>query len=443
MQRPIGLLVGFLSFCAIRCSTEEPVAVGDLGERGTQIRATDHGGVSPRFDFAAMETSPFPSDYFTVLDDAQVTGQRVALLKPDCAQRPSDCDDIDVLNLLDGFNLQPRIAVPFTGDIQVSSVSSKTVFLIALSDRCAGGDEGGDGEHKGANENDCEDKPTQPQKIGINQIVWHPDGKTLYAGADERLDPHARYALLVTDGVLDSAGTPIVPSNEFKRFSGENDDSDGDVSDDRIGGAQEQRYKKALKDAFSAVRRLGVKNKQTAVASVFTTQSITPSMERLRDYVRTLPAPEPTFNLDPSGERTVFLISAIKSIVFRGQTQVTPPKFTDTVVSLPALKFVPDKVATIAYGRIKGPVFLQADNLFPAGGTKAGLPPVISSQDLYFNVYLPSGQKPAGGWPVAVVGSGANQHKEILTSLIAAKLAANGIATVCINPAGRGLGALS
>ncbi len=234
-----------------------------------------------------------------------------------------------------------------------------------------------------------------------------------------------------------------MPSKEFSRLSGENDDSEGDVSDDRIVSAAEQRYKKALKDAFSAARRLGVKNKHTAVASVFTTQSITPSMERLRDYVRALPAPEPTFNLAPSGARTVFSLSAIKSIVFSGQTQVTPPKFTQTTVSLSALRLVPDKVATIAYGRISGPVFLQTDNLFPAGGTKTGVPLVVGSQDLYFNVYLPSGEKPAGGWPVAVVGLGANQNKEILTSLLAAKLAANGIATICINPAGRGLGALS
>jgi hypothetical protein len=38
----------------------------------------------------------------------------VNLPKPDCAARPSDCADIDVLNTLDGFNLQPRVSVSFS-----------------------------------------------------------------------------------------------------------------------------------------------------------------------------------------------------------------------------------------------------------------------------------------------------------------------------------------
>src|ERR1700682_4029285 len=151
MRRPVELVVVILSLSVMRCGIEETVNVGEPGQRTTQIRGTDRVRVSPRFDFGAMETSPFPSDYFTVLDSAQMTGQRVALLKPVCSQRPSDCDDVDVLNLLDGFNLQPRIAVPFNGDIRVDSVSSKTVFLIALRDRCGGGDQGQDGEHQGAN----------------------------------------------------------------------------------------------------------------------------------------------------------------------------------------------------------------------------------------------------------------------------------------------------
>jgi hypothetical protein len=54
------------------------------------------------------------------------------LPKPDCAVRPSDCADIDVINTLDGFNLQPRLSIPFSGDIDVSTVSSQTVFLIRL-----------------------------------------------------------------------------------------------------------------------------------------------------------------------------------------------------------------------------------------------------------------------------------------------------------------------
>jgi len=73
---------------------------------------------------------PTPTNLNTVRDASQVTGLRVNLPKPDCASFPSDCEDITVLNSLDGFNIQPRIAIPFSAGIDLSTVSSKTVFLV-------------------------------------------------------------------------------------------------------------------------------------------------------------------------------------------------------------------------------------------------------------------------------------------------------------------------
>ena len=64
---------------------------------------------------ATSAGQPFPSDLYTVRDTTQVTHLRVDLPKPDCATHPSDCADISVLNTLDGFNIQPRISVPFSG----------------------------------------------------------------------------------------------------------------------------------------------------------------------------------------------------------------------------------------------------------------------------------------------------------------------------------------
>ena len=68
-------------------------------------------GVSVKFDLSSPSTSPFPTDRFTVPDFTQRTFRRVKLPKPDCAVRPSDCEDIDVINTLDGFNTQPRIKI--------------------------------------------------------------------------------------------------------------------------------------------------------------------------------------------------------------------------------------------------------------------------------------------------------------------------------------------
>src|SRR5262245_8855139 len=66
--------------------------------------------VETLFDVSTPSGSPFPSDRFTVPDASQLTGLRVNLPKPDCVASPSDCQDIDILNTVDGFNLQPRLS---------------------------------------------------------------------------------------------------------------------------------------------------------------------------------------------------------------------------------------------------------------------------------------------------------------------------------------------
>ncbi len=100
-----------------------------------QVRArTDSssvdGTVRALFDLARPDTAPFPSDTFTVADLSQNTGRRLSLPYPDCAVRPSDCDDLDVVNALDGFGLQPQLSIPFDGPIDAASVNSDAVFLI-------------------------------------------------------------------------------------------------------------------------------------------------------------------------------------------------------------------------------------------------------------------------------------------------------------------------
>ena len=68
------------------------------------------------FDLGAPESGPFPSDIFTVEDASHNTGRRLAHPYPDCTQQPSDCDDLDVVNTLDGWGLQTRVSVPFSGE---------------------------------------------------------------------------------------------------------------------------------------------------------------------------------------------------------------------------------------------------------------------------------------------------------------------------------------
>src|SRR5262249_395707 len=121
------------------------------------------GSVHAVFDLSSPPGMPFPTDLFTVADPSHNTGVRVSLPKPDCAARPSDCADIDVLNTLDGFNLQPRVSIPFSGAIDVATVNSGNVFFLSRGDTLGGA--GG-------------------QVIGINQVVWDPDTNTLHAESD-------------------------------------------------------------------------------------------------------------------------------------------------------------------------------------------------------------------------------------------------------------------
>ena len=232
------------------------------------------------FDLDARESGPFPSDRFTVADSSQLTGRRVDLPLPDRATHPSDYDDISVINTLDGFNLQPRLSIPFSGPIDVTTVNSGTVFLIKLDDPTAPEEGGG-------------------RVVGINQTVWDVATNTLHVESDELLEQHTRYALIVTRGLRDADGLPVEPSDEFERFR--HDLNFGQTHDSAL-----KEYRKDLLDALQAARRAGVAEKDIVAASVFTTMSTTAVLEKIRDQVHaSTPAPA-DFNLGPGGARTVF-----------------------------------------------------------------------------------------------------------------------------------------
>src|SRR3954454_1708279 len=58
----------------------------------------------------ADPVSVFPSDSLTVRDPAQLTGRRVNLPTANCGA-PISCGLVAQLNQLDGFDLDPRLAV--------------------------------------------------------------------------------------------------------------------------------------------------------------------------------------------------------------------------------------------------------------------------------------------------------------------------------------------
>ena len=378
------------------------------------------GGVHALFNLGRPAGGPFPSDWFTVADRSHLTGLRVNLPKPDCLERPSDCDDIDVINTLDGFNNQPRLSVPFDGAIDVDTVSTRTVFLIEL--RCRH-----DKRMMAAmTTKKCDDDRHRGVKVvGINQVVWDTFTNTLHVESDELLDQHTRYALIVTRGVRDLYGSRIEATQAFRRFR------------QNVRGL----YKEALVDAIHAARRLGVREEEIAVASVFTTQSVTAILEKIRDQIKAnMPAPA-DFLLGPSGERTVFPLNQVTGIAWRQQTRDNPPAFTSAQVDLALLRLIPDAVGQIAFGKYVSPDYVvHPDELIPPIGTRSGTPEVQGVNELFFNLYLPSGPKPLHGWPVAIFAHGGMATKEQVFSVAA--LAQQGIATIAANAKGRGFGPL-
>ncbi len=324
-------------------------------------------------DLRTPERGPFPNDRFTVADFSQNTRLRVNLPKPDCAVRPSDCEDIDVINTLDGFSLQPRVSIPFDGPIDLDTVSTDTVYVLRIHDVL------------GAS------RP-QTKRIGINRILWDTETQSLVVEPDEVLEQHTRYAIVVTRSVRGLDGNPVViPSR---------------------------------------------------CPNTFTTQSVTAVLEKIRRQIKSSVPNRAEFTLAPGGARTVFAFTQIQQMTFAQQTRVAP-QFSTSVIPLAIFNVIPGALGQIAFGKYVSPDYMTHPGEFiPPIGTRTGTPRPLRMNEIYFNLYLPSGPQPTAGWPVALFSHSANGTKDGGRN-IAASLAAHGIATMTINHVGHGGGPLS
>jgi Bacterial virulence factor lipase N-terminal len=369
-------------------------------------------GVRVKFDLSDPAASPFPSDRHTVRDWSNQTFRRVNLPTPDCTVRVSDCQDIAVINTLDGFSTQPRITVPFTGAIDPASVTSDTVFLLNLGDVQTGRGLG--------------------SRVGINQRLWDPATNTLVFESDELLQEHSRYVLIVTDGVRDAAGKPIKRANM---------DDDDDDSSRGMRGRGNDEYQRELRDAMRAHRGLN----RVVAASVFTTQTSTGDLAKIMRQIKaSTPAPA-SFMLGTAGGaavRSVFTLANVPGIQFSRQVGTTPT-FQVSPLPTPALGIVPGAVGQIAYGKFSSPSYQTAGQYIPATPTgNSGSPQAQGSNELVFQLFVPAGSKPAGGWPVAIFGHGFTDSMYGAPWTVGSVFASQGIATLAINVVGHGGGAL-
>jgi hypothetical protein len=365
-------------------------------------------GTSVKFDLTDPVGSIFPSNRYTVADTTQNTRVRVNLPKPNCTVRPSDCADVDLLNTLDGFSSQPRITIPFTADINYYSVNSDTVFLYSLGDTLGGGSVG--------------------ETIGITQIVWDPETKTLAFKPISQLREHTRYMVVVTDGVTDAAtGAALVPGAFTSVFG-------------KARGPDSLEYLTDLRAAIAA----GANTRYNLVAaSLFTTQSITADLVKIKRSIKSSTPAKANFLVGSSNGvavRAVFPMSTITGMDFARQV-TTAPGFQTAPLPLPALNVVPGAVGQIAYGKFVSPNYETAGKYIPATGTLTGQPQKQSDSELMFQLFVPAGAKPAGGWPVVIFGHGFTDSMYGAPWTVASVFASRGIATLSINAVGHGGGA--
>jgi hypothetical protein len=361
----------------------------------TLLRAALVAAVALAFPAGALASTkalqPFPTNLDTIADSTQLTGLRVDLPKPDCNVFPSDCADIAVLDTLDGFNIQPRLRIPFSSPIDTSSVSSSTVFLVGPQGR-----------------------------IGINQTVWEPLSNTLYAESDQQLAQDTTYLLVVTRGVRDANGDAL-DSTAFQHEL-----NFGQTKDPAL-----KAYRKELIDALDAA---GIDRGDVAAASLFTTQSIDAVSRKIRAQLQATPV---SFALGSNGERTVFPLASVAAVAWNRQLTTSGPLAAPVLLPTPALF----GVGALAFGSYRSPDYETGQGVIPAIATRTGEPAVQSWNDIEFTLFLPRGATPAGGWPVAIFGHGFTDSKNGAPWAVAGTLASNGIATIAINVVGHGFGA--
>jgi dienelactone hydrolase len=348
--------------------------------------------------WAAQAIAIFPTDRLTTPDPAQLTGRRVALLAPSCPIDPSGCDEVALLNQLDGFSVNPRVAITFDAPIRIESVTRDTAFIVPVAAEGAAA------------------------PIPLGQFVWDAEGKVLYARPERALLQSRVHALVVTTRILDGEGKRLRPAPDFLK--------------PRDGTGHERKVETQM---WKAISPTGLKWADIAGIALFTTGSVTADLERMRAVLESRAPPAVTFDLAPGGAASVFARDYVQTIDFRRHVATTGMLLGDPVPL--ALNLLPPaEVRAIAFGRYRSPSFLSADRHILPVPTRRPFPPPPVEEEIHLTLFLPASERPAGGWPVAIFGHGFGNDRHVVPPAIVGTLARAGFATIAINVVGHGGG---
>ena len=336
---------------------------------------------------AAEVRSLFPTDRLTQADPRQLTGLRIRLSLVNCFEAPSTCDEISLLNGLDGWSVNPRLTLAFTAPIELDSITRASAFILPLG--------------------------AAAEPVGLSRLVWDAERTTLYAKPERVLRQGRPHALVVTSSVRDAEGRPLRASSGPRP-----------ALDPRIA---------------AGLAALGIEQSEVVSASVFTTQSVTAGLERMRARIESLPAPEVRFALGPRGGRSVYARGALESITFTRQTATAGPDRFVAPAPLPLSLVPPTEVKTIAVGAYTSAWFLSGSVHIPRAPSSQA-PAILGDQQVHVTVFLPEGAMPPAGWPVILFGHGFGNDRHMIPPLVAGTFARRGFATVAINVVGHGGG---
>jgi hypothetical protein len=353
--------------------------------------------VTVNFDPSTPATGPFPTDYLTMPDATQKTGVRINLPMPDCGSLPNDCLQAAALNELDGFHLQPTVNVSFSDAVDPTTL--KAGILIVWLDNLTT-DEPGQGD---------------PGKItAVNQITYDPAANVARARANDLLDQHRHYAILVTDAVKDTSGTPVTADPNFTACI----------------QAPANDYCNLLAQIVGTYGS-AAGSQNIVAASVFTTLSATTWLEQARDLLPQMPV---GFHAVGSAVKAANVTVA----TLKAQVGVNPDKFQSFPQTIPSGVF--DGVDRLVFGTYQSPNFLNAQQYIPNLPTATALALPGANNTVTFHAFIPSSAAPSAGYPVIIFGHGFGENALESPTLVASTFGKAGFVTLAINAVGHGYG---
>ena len=356
------------------------------------------------FQPGSPAVGPYPTNFLTTSASNQQTGVQINLPLPSgCSAVSTSTPCVNTLleNQLDGFSVNPRITVCFSGPVNTSTLQGAITFSPVGS---------------------------PASTLPINQILfapvkpYNPNGNCVYAKPDQVLNQQTQYLLAITSDLKDTGGRSLTADPNFT----------GCLSP---GGSA---YCQALS---SAVSQFNKANKKSVIGgSLFTTLSATTWLEKARAQVNSGLIPALAL---PAGLISSFNLASVQSITWMPQSGVLNDNLNQTI-PLNVLT----GVEKMAFG-----LFLSPNYLSLTGAQQGTIPTTPTNQPnaqpnaifpISFHVFLPpANTTPAGGFPVIIYGHGLGDNQFGAPTFAAGQWAKQGFATLAIEITGHGYGPLS